>query len=124
MQMTLFQLNQILALIETIQHESMSARLAFILINFYEKNKEHRDFYLKKLNEILQENVEKDVNGEMIVREQNPVFNANSVEKYNSQVQELSQTLVETSCLRFKLSDLEGVKLSIAQMSLLRDFIE
>ena len=81
MQITLFQLHQIMLLIEAIQYETMAARLAIDLINFYQKKQEDRDFYLKKLNEILVENVEKDSNGEMIVEDKNPVFNEISLEK-------------------------------------------
>jgi hypothetical protein len=121
MQITLFQLHQIMLLIEAIQYETMAARLAIDLINFYQKKQEDRDFYLKKLNEILVENVEKDSNGEMIVEDKNPVFNEISLEKYNSQLQEISQTLVDVPDLKIRREDLEGLRLSISQVALLKE---
>lgn len=108
-----------------INDTKISSRLAYKIMKFYKSVETEEEFYNKKRMEIVETYAQKDDNGQ-------PVVDNNGIIKIiedkmvdaNRAMIELNGTEVTAPDIRFALSELEELKLSVKDMFALDAFIE
>jgi hypothetical protein len=83
------------------------------------------EFYNSKRNEIINEYAVKDENGKVVVSKEGMItIDPDNIDEANAAVAELNNIEVDMPNVRFRLEELEELKLSVADMFVLDAFIE
>lgn len=109
---------------EQIGQVKISSKLAYKIMKFYKSIETEEEFYNNKRNEIISMYAEKDDNGQPIVENNMVRLVADKVDDANMAMHELNSMDVITPNIKFTLSELEGLELSVADMYALDAFIE
>lgn len=102
-----------------------SPKLAYKIMKFCKGVATEEEFYESKRNEIINTYAEKDENGQWVVNNDGTVcIVQDKIAEANAAMRELNMLDVEIPNVRFKLDELEGLELSVADMFVLDAFIE
>ena len=103
----------------------ISSKLAYKIMRFCKSIAADEEFYNNKRNEIINEYAVRDENG-AIVQSDDGVVNIiqDKITEANAALMELNGVEVEAPNIKFSLSELEELKLSVADMFALDAFIE
>lgn len=103
----------------------ISSKLAYKIMKFCKSVAADEEFYNNKRNEIINEYAVRDENG-AIVQSDDGVVNIiqDKIPEANAALMELNGVEVEAPNIKFSLSELEELKLSVADMFALDAFIE
>ena len=103
----------------------ISSKLAYKIMRFCKSVAADEEFYNNKRNEIINEYAVRDENG-AIVQSDDGVVNImqDKIPEANAALMELNGVEVEAPNIKFALSELEELKLSVADMFALDAFIE
>lgn len=103
----------------------ISSKPAYKIMKFCKGAANEEEFYNSKRNEIINSYAEKDENGQVIVNEDGTVrIMQDKIAEANIALRELNSIDVEAPSVKFKLDELEGLELSVADMFALDAFIE
>lgn len=108
-----------------ISETKISSRLAYKIMKFYKSVEIEEEFYNKKRMEIVEMYAQKDDNGQPVV-DNNGIIQIieNKIVDANLAMMELNNTEVSIPDIKFALSELEELKLSVKDMYALDAFIE
>lgn len=100
-------------------------KLAYKIMKFCKHISIEEEFYNTKRIEIIKEYAEKDDNGNPIISEDGMVnIIKGKRDEFGVAIQELNDIEVDVPNIRFTLSELEGLELSVADMYALDAFID
>ena len=103
----------------------ISPHLAYKIMKFCKSVSTEEEFYNQKRHEIIDKYAVKDENGRTIVSEEGRVsFAEDKIDIANKELKELNEVEVEAPDIKFSLSELEELKLSISDMFALDAFVE
>jgi hypothetical protein len=101
-----------------------SPPLAYKIMKFCKGVAVEEEFYNAKRSEIINAYAEKDESGQIVVHDGMISIMPDKIEEANKALGELNKIEVEVPNIKFKLSELEGFELSVADMFALDEFIE
>ena len=102
-----------------------SPKLAYKIMKFCKSVAVEEEFYNAKRNEIINTYAIKDENGQVVVNNDGMIsIVPDKISEANAVMQELNSLEVEAPSIKFTLDELEGLKLSVADMFALDAFIE
>lgn len=124
--MDLGKVMNIRALIESFaDNKDINSHLKYWMMKFLRKTQDDCDFYQKEFNKTLAEFAEKDANGKIAVDgQQHVILKQGVVESFNAAMVDLDRTSVEDPGIKFFLSELDKLNLTIRQMLILSDVID
>lgn len=103
----------------------ISSKLAYKIMKLCKSIAADEEFYNSKRNEIIQEYAAKDENGQVIVSNDGMItIDQSKIDDANAAVAELNNIEVDMPNVRFRLEELEELKLSVADMFVLDALIE
>ena len=103
----------------------ISAMLAYKIMKFYKNAETEKDFYEKKKSEIINTYAARDNDGNIIITDNGMIsIIPNKVDEANAALKELNNVKIEIPNLKFRLSELSELKLSVADMFVLEEFID
>ena len=103
----------------------ISSKLAYKIMKLCKSIAIEEEFYNSKRNEIINEYAAKDESGQVIVSKDGMItIEPDKIEEANAAVAELNNIEVDMPNVRFRLEELEELKLSVADMFVLDAFIE
>lgn len=106
-------------------NKDINSHLAYWMMKFLRKTQDDCDFYQKEFNKVLAEYAEKDADGKIAVNEQQHIILKPGIaENFDAAMANLDHTSVEDPGIKFSLSDLDKLNLTIRQMLILSDFID
>lgn len=103
----------------------VSSRLAYKIMKFCKSVATDEEFYSEKKREIVDMYAIKDENGQIVVDENGIVkIIPDKISEANVAMQELNAIEVDVPSIRFKLEELDELKMSAADMFVLDELIE
>ena len=103
----------------------VSSRLAYKIMKFYKSVAVEEEFYNTKRNELINMYATRDESGNIAVDDQGMIcIIPDKINEANMALQELNSIEVETPNIKFTLSELDELQLSVADMFALDEFIE
>jgi hypothetical protein len=103
----------------------ISSKLAYKIMKLCKSIAVEEEFYNNKRNEIINEYATKDENGQVVVSKDGMItIEPDKIDEANAAVAELNNIEVDMPNVRFRLEELEELKLSVADMFVLDAFIE
>lgn len=102
--------------------EAISVPLAYKMMKFLKASDNEDVFYISKLKEIIEKY--KDTHSDTQASDGDIRIQKEKVQECNKELAELSATEVEAPSIRFKLSELNELKLSVAEIYSFDDFID
>ena len=103
----------------------ISPKLAYKIMKLCKNVAVEEEFYNNKRNEIIDEYAVKDENGQISVSDDGMVsIQPDKIEEASVALQELNSVEVDVPNIKFTLAELEELKLSVADMFMLDEFIE
>lgn len=109
----------IMSLIE----EKISPKLSYKLMKFIGKIEVEEKFYNTKCEELIQKYGERDEKNKLIYLETGVKIKKDKLLEFQSELDELDKVEVEKPDTVFTLDELDELKLSVADMYFLQDFI-
>lgn len=103
--------------------EKLSPKLSYKLMKFIKEIEVEEDFYNKKLNELVDKYGERDENNKLIYTDTGVKIQENKMSDCSTELQEIGDVDVNAPSITFTLDELDSVKLSVADMFFLQDFI-
>jgi hypothetical protein len=108
-----------------ITQTKISSKLAYKIMKLCKSIAVEEEFYNNKRNDIINEYATKDENGQVIVSKDGMItIEPDKIDEANAAVAELNNIEVDMPNVRFRLEELEELKLSVADMFVLDAFIE
>lgn len=107
-----------------LRQTKISPKLAYKIMKFCKSIEVEEEFYNNKKNEIIDMYAEKNINGQPIVENNIVKIKKDKITEANAAMRELNNTDVEAPNVRFALSELDGLELSVSDMYTLDAFIE
>ena len=121
----------ILTLINTAQifnqvaQTKISSKLAYKIMKLCKSVAAEEEFYNNKRNEIIDEYAVRDENGQIVVSDDGMInIVKDKIQEAQAALMELNNIEVDVPNIKFTLSELEELKLSVADMFVLDVFIE
>jgi len=103
----------------------LSPKIAYKLLKFIKALEFDENFFNSKLREIVNEYAEKDEKGKLRADEKgNIVVSEDKQEAFKKAIDELNDIEVTTPDIKFTLDELQGLTLSVVDMSIIEDFIK
>lgn len=103
----------------------ISSKLAYKIMKLCKSIAVEEEFYNTKRSEIVQRYAIKDESGQIVVSDTGMVsIMPDKIDEANTAMQELNNVEVDVPNVRFTLTELEELKLSVADMFVLDAFIE
>lgn len=103
----------------------ISVMLAYKIMKFYKNAETEKDFYEKKKSEIINTYAARDNDGNIIITDNGMIsIMPDKVDEANAALKELNNVKIEIPNLKFRLSELSELKLSVADMFVLEEFID
>ena len=103
----------------------ISSKLAYKIMKLCKSIAVEEEFYNSKRNEIIHEYAAKDEDGQVVVSKDGMItIEPSKIDEANATVAELNNIEVDMPNVRFRLEELEELKLSVADMFVLDAFIE
>lgn len=108
-----------------ITQTKISSKLAYKIMKLCKGIAVEEEFYNNKRAEIINEYATKDENGQVVVSKDGMItIEPDKIDEANAAVAELNNIEVDMPNVRFRLEELEELKLSVADMFVLDAFIE
>lgn len=103
----------------------ISSKLAYKIMKFCKGVATEEEFYNTKRAEIIRKYAIKDENGQIVVSDTGMAsFVPDKIDEANAAMRELNNIEVDVPNIKFTLSELDELKLSVADMFVLDAFIE
>ena len=122
--MELSKIMQARQIVASKSQEKVPAALAYKLMKFLKATADEEDFYNQKLQGIIEEYADRDKDGKPIGDGGGVRVRQDAVEPCKQAIEELSGTDVDAPKIAFKLSEIEPLTFSAAEMIILDDFIK
>jgi hypothetical protein len=121
----------ILTLINTAQifnqvvQTKISSKLAYKIMKLCKSIADEEEFYNHKRNEIINEYAVRDENGQIVVSDDGMVsIIKGKITEAEAALKELNEIEVDVPNIKFAIDELDELKLSVADMFVLDEFIE
>lgn len=103
--------------------EKLSPKLSYKLMKFVDKIEVEEKFYNKKCGELIEKYGERDEKNKLIYLETGVKIKKDKSLEFQAELDELDKVEVEKPDIVFTLDELGELKLSVADMYFLQDFI-
>lgn len=112
-------------LLESLAQEKMGVGLSYKFMKLLKAMADDDEFYRQEANKIIEKYAVRDEN-DNIVRESNGVvmLDMSRQEELDEETRQLNETVVEMPNIKFRVEELQGLQLSVADLMILDDFIE
>ena len=112
-------------LLESLAQEKMGVNLSYKFMKLLKAMADDNEFYRQEANKIIEKYAARDEN-DNIVRESNGVvmLDMSRQEELDEETRQLNETEVEMPNIKFRVEELQGLQLSVADLMILDDFIE
>lgn len=108
-----------------VAQNKIAPKLAYKIMKLCKSAAADEEFYNKKRREIIEMYAVRDENGQVAVSQDGMItIEPGKIDEANAAVQELNNIEVDMPSVRFALTELEELKLSVADMFVLDAFIE
>lgn len=103
--------------------EKISPKLSYKLVKFISKIEVEETFYNKKCSELVDRYGERDKEGKLIYTDTGVKIKKDKALEFQAELDEVDNVEVEKPDTSFTLDELDELKLSVADMFFLQDFI-
>lgn len=120
------ELNEILQARRTLAahiNDKVDATLAYKIMKFLKVSDNEEEFYLTRIQGLIKDYAEKDADGNPIVDGSNVKVAHDKTKECEKAMKELGKTNVSEPAIKFNLSELSELKLSVKEMFFLDNFI-
>lgn len=104
-------------------NKQVSAQLAYKMMKFMKAIKDEQEFYDSELNKIIEDCAQKGEDGKISQTEGRIQISNGKMNECQTRMNSLNETEIEQPKIRFKLSELSELKLSMADCFSLDEFI-
>lgn len=108
-----------------IAQTKISSKLAYKIMKLCKSVADEEEFYNSKRNEMINMYAQRDENGQIVVSDDGMIsISPEKIDEAQAALQELNSIEVKVPNIKFTLTELDELKLSVADMFVLDAFIE
>lgn len=124
MKVKLIDLMQINQIFEKLYDKPLSVKTSYKLMKFAESIQKDIQFFKQNIADLIEKYGEKDKDGNLILVDDNYKIEKDHIEDFNAQYREIQEVEAEIKNFKLSLDELKGVKLTPAELFIIKDFIK
>lgn len=124
MKIKLIDLMQINQIFEKLYDKPLSVKTSYKLMKFAESTQKDIQFFKQNIADLIEKYGEKDKDGNLILVDDNYKIEKDHINDFNTQYKEIQEVEAEIKSFKLSLDELKGVKLTPAELYIIKDFIK
>lgn len=124
MKIKLIDLIQINQIFEKLYDKPLSVKTSYKLMKFAESTQKDIQFFKQNIADLIEKYGEKDKDGNLILIDDNYKIEKDHINDFNAQYKEIQEVEAEIKNFKLSLDELKGIKLTPAELYIIKDFIK
>ena len=124
MKVKLIDLMQINQIFEKLYDKPLSVKTSYKLMKFAESTQKDIQFFKQNIADLIEKYGEKDKDGNLILVDDNYKIEKDHINDFNTQYKEIQEVEAEIKSFKLSLDELKGVKLTPAELYIIKAFIK